>query len=65
MTQVGKVENADLADWRYVFELNFWAALYTSRAAIPALKTGGGDIVNILHRRPAGGRRDVRPLRGQ
>jgi len=23
MTQVGKVENADLADWRYVFELNF------------------------------------------
>ena len=47
MTQVGKVENADLADWRYVFELNFWAGLYTSRAAIPALKAGGGDIVNI------------------
>ncbi|HEX9039972.1 MAG TPA: SDR family NAD(P)-dependent oxidoreductase [Trebonia sp.] len=47
MTQVGKVENADLADWRYVMELNFWAALYTSRAAIPALKTSGGDIVNI------------------
>jgi NADP-dependent 3-hydroxy acid dehydrogenase YdfG len=48
MTQVGKVENADLADWRYVFELNFWAGLYTARAAIPALKAnGGGDIVNI------------------
>jgi NADP-dependent 3-hydroxy acid dehydrogenase YdfG len=47
MTQTGKVENADLADWRYVFELNFWAAFYTSRAAIPALKAGGGDIVNI------------------
>ena len=47
MTQTGKVENANLADWRYVFELNFWAALYTSRAAIPALKAGGGDIVNI------------------
>jgi NADP-dependent 3-hydroxy acid dehydrogenase YdfG len=47
MTQTGKVENADTADWRYVFELNFWAGFYTSRAAIPALKAGGGDIVNI------------------
>ena len=37
MTQVGKVENANLDDWRYVLELNFWASLYTSRAAIPAL----------------------------
>jgi NADP-dependent 3-hydroxy acid dehydrogenase YdfG len=48
MTQTGKVENGDLADWRYVFELNFWAAFSTARAAIPALKAnGGGDIVNI------------------
>ena len=47
MTQTGKVENGDLSDWRYVFELNFWASFYTSRAAIPALKVGGGDIVNI------------------
>jgi NADP-dependent 3-hydroxy acid dehydrogenase YdfG len=47
MTQTGKVENGNLADWRYVFELNFWASLYTARAAIPALKAGGGDIVNI------------------
>src|SRR5580692_9827210 len=48
MTQTGKVENGDLADWRYVMELNFWAAFYTARAAIPALKAnGGGDIVNI------------------
>jgi NADP-dependent 3-hydroxy acid dehydrogenase YdfG len=48
MTQTGKVENGDLADWRYVFELNFWAGLYTAKAAIPALKArGGGDIVNI------------------
>jgi NADP-dependent 3-hydroxy acid dehydrogenase YdfG len=47
MTQTGKVENGVLDDWRYVFELNFWAGLYTARAAIPALKTGGGDIVNI------------------
>ena len=57
MTQTGKVENANLADWRYVFELNFWAGLYTSRAAIPALKAGGGDIVNVSStagRRPVG-----------
>ena len=58
MTQVGKVENANLADWRYVFELNFWAGLYTARAAIPALKAkGGGDIVNVSStagRRPVG-----------
>jgi NADP-dependent 3-hydroxy acid dehydrogenase YdfG len=57
MTQVGRVENANLADWRYVFELNFWASLYTSRAAIPALKAGGGDIVNVSStagRRPVG-----------
>jgi NADP-dependent 3-hydroxy acid dehydrogenase YdfG len=57
MTQVGKVENANLADWRYVFELNFWAGLYTSRAAIPALKAEGGDIVNVSStagRRPVG-----------
>jgi NADP-dependent 3-hydroxy acid dehydrogenase YdfG len=47
MTQAGRVEDANLADWRYVFELNFWAGLYTSRAAIPALKVGGGDIVNV------------------
>jgi NADP-dependent 3-hydroxy acid dehydrogenase YdfG len=48
MTQVGRVENANLADWRQVHDVNFWAALYMSRAAIPALKErGGGDIVNI------------------
>lgn len=47
MTQTGKVENGNLDDWRYVLELNFWASLYTARAAIPALKADGGDIVNI------------------
>jgi len=47
MTQTSKVENGNLEDWRYVFELNFWAPLYTARAAIPALKEAGGDIVNV------------------
>jgi NADP-dependent 3-hydroxy acid dehydrogenase YdfG len=57
MTQVGQTENADLADWREVHDVNFWAALYTARAAIPALKERGGDIVNISStagRRPVG-----------
>jgi NADP-dependent 3-hydroxy acid dehydrogenase YdfG len=57
MTQTGKVENGNLEDWRYVFELNFWSGYYTARAAIPALKEGGGDIVNISStagRRPVG-----------
>jgi NADP-dependent 3-hydroxy acid dehydrogenase YdfG len=57
MTQTGKVENGDLGDWRYVFELNFWSGYYTARAAIPALREGGGDIVNISStagRRPVG-----------
>lgn len=47
MTQAGRVEGAVIADWKDVHAVNFWAALYTSRAAIPALKVQGGDIVNI------------------
>jgi len=57
MTQVGRVENADIADWRKVHDINFWAALHTCKAAIPALKVRGGDIVNVSStagRRPAG-----------
>jgi NADP-dependent 3-hydroxy acid dehydrogenase YdfG len=61
MTQVSRVENANLTDWQYVFELNFWSALYTSRAAIPALKVRGGDIVNISS---TAGRRAVGPTFG-
>ncbi|MBY0422457.1 MAG: SDR family NAD(P)-dependent oxidoreductase [Parvularculaceae bacterium] len=46
--QAGGVENADLAEWRRVIEINLMAVLYVSRAAIPHLKgQGGGDIVNI------------------
>ena len=47
MTQVGRVENADIADWRKVHDINFWAVLHTCKAAIPALKVRGGDIVNV------------------
>jgi NADP-dependent 3-hydroxy acid dehydrogenase YdfG len=61
MTQTGQVENANLADWRAVHDVNFWAALYTSRAAIPALKVRGGDIVNISS---TAGRRAAGPTFG-
>jgi NADP-dependent 3-hydroxy acid dehydrogenase YdfG len=46
--QAGGVEHADLDEWRRVIEINLLAALYTSHAAIPHMKSqGGGDIVNI------------------
>lgn len=46
--QAGGVEHADLAEWRRVIEINLLAALYTSHAAIPHMKSqGGGDIINI------------------
>jgi NADP-dependent 3-hydroxy acid dehydrogenase YdfG len=44
----GGVENADLARWRHVLEINLLASLYTCRAVIgPMRAQGGGDIVNI------------------
>ena len=46
--QAGGVEHANLDEWRRVIEINLLAALYTSHAAIPHMKSqGGGDIVNI------------------
>jgi NADP-dependent 3-hydroxy acid dehydrogenase YdfG len=46
--EAGGVENANIADWRRVLEINLMAVLYVSRAAIPHIKAaGGGDIVNI------------------
>jgi NADP-dependent 3-hydroxy acid dehydrogenase YdfG len=55
----GTVENADLAEWRRVMDVNLMATLYTCRAAIPHIKAnGGGDIVNIsstsVRRTPSG-----------
>ncbi|MER8236338.1 oxidoreductase [Streptomyces sp. NPDC094049] len=37
----------DDAEWRNVFELTFFSAVRTSRAALPHLLGGGGTIVNI------------------
>jgi NADP-dependent 3-hydroxy acid dehydrogenase YdfG len=46
--QAGGVENADTVQWRRVIEVNLLAALYTCKAAIPAMKAQGfGDIINI------------------
>ena len=46
--QDGGVENADLAQWRRVLDINLLASLYTSRAAIPTMRAqGAGDIINI------------------
>ena len=46
--QAGGVENADLDEYRRVFDINLFATLYTCTAAVPhMLKQGAGDIVTI------------------
>ena len=46
--QAGGVENADLDEYRRVFDINLFATLYTCKAAVAhMLAQGGGDIVNI------------------
>ncbi|TAL03047.1 MAG: SDR family NAD(P)-dependent oxidoreductase [Rhodospirillaceae bacterium] len=46
--QLATVENANIAEWKQVIDLNLMAALYTCTAAIPHMKAhGGGDIVNV------------------
>lgn len=46
--QAGGVENADLEEYRRVFDINLFATLYTCKAAVPhMLSQGAGDIVTI------------------
>lgn len=46
--QAGGIENADLDEYRRVFDINLFGTVYTSRAAIPhMLGQGAGDIVTI------------------
>lgn len=46
--QTGGIENADLDEYRQVFDINLFATVYTCRAAVPhMLRQGGGDIVTI------------------
>jgi NADP-dependent 3-hydroxy acid dehydrogenase YdfG len=44
----GKVEDANIAEWRESMELNFFATLYTCTAAVPHMKAAGeADLINI------------------
>jgi NADP-dependent 3-hydroxy acid dehydrogenase YdfG len=46
--QAGNVENADIDEWRRVFEVNLIGSLCTCKAAIPHMRAlGHGDIINI------------------
>lgn len=46
--QAGNVENADMAQWRRLLEVNLLATLYTCHAAIgPMRAQGSGNIINI------------------
>ena len=48
LIQSGGVENSDTAHWRQLLEVNLLASLYTSQAAITAMRAqGGGDIINV------------------
>ena len=48
LIQSGGVEKSDTAHWRQLLEVNLLASLYTSQAAITAMRAqGGGDIINV------------------
>lgn len=48
LIQSGSVEKSATAHWRQLLEVNLLASLYTSQAAITAMRAqGGGDIINI------------------
>ena len=40
-----RVEDADMATWHKIFEVNFFGAMNLSRAAIPHLRARGGSIM--------------------
>lgn len=43
----GPVEYVKEADWRWVFDVNFFAVVALTQAAIPMLRTGHGRVVHI------------------
>jgi NAD(P)-dependent dehydrogenase (short-subunit alcohol dehydrogenase family) len=43
----GPVEYVTEADWRWVFDVNLFAVVALTRAAIPMLRTGHGRIVHV------------------
>jgi clavulanate-9-aldehyde reducatase len=45
---LGPVSGADVSDWRRMLDINLWALLVCTHAALPLLeRSGGGDIVNV------------------
>lgn len=45
--QWAPVETADLDDWRRCFDVTLFGALNMVKAVVPAMKAGGGAIVNV------------------
>ena len=45
---LGAVDGADVSEWRRMLEVNLWALLVCTHAALPLIaESGGGDIVNV------------------
>jgi NADP-dependent 3-hydroxy acid dehydrogenase YdfG len=45
---LGPVSGADVSDWRRMLDINLWALLVCTHAALPLIeRSGGGDIVNV------------------
>jgi clavulanate-9-aldehyde reducatase len=44
---LGLVQGADTEDWRRMLDVNCLGLLYCTHAALPLMRDGGGDIVNV------------------
>jgi clavulanate-9-aldehyde reductase len=45
---LGPVAGADVSEWRRMLDINLWALLVCTHAALPLIEgSGGGDIVNV------------------
>lgn len=47
IARMGLIADTDPSDWRAMFDVNVLGLLEITQAALPALKDGGGSIVNI------------------
>jgi NADP-dependent 3-hydroxy acid dehydrogenase YdfG len=45
---LGPVSGADISEWRRMVDVNLWALLVCTHAALPLIeRSGGGDVVNL------------------
>ncbi len=45
---LGDFESAEMSDWNWLFDINFWGVVHTNRAFLPAMRERDrGTIVNI------------------